>query len=609
MAVRAAGAAPRRHRRRRPGGESGLLRHRRHPGAGADRCRRPGRAGPGGGRQVWRVRRRQDADRAQQLLCGGRGHRPLPAGGPPSPARDRGPALRGRWRPGLGHVHAAPRTVHAGPAGHRLRAAAPGRRPGGGAGGAARLLPGRAVRPAGGRRAHAGAAWQQPLSAAGLGRPGARPRDRGRRHRQPGQGRGRPGRPERQPDAGPGRDAGAAGRAGMAVGACSPAGFAAGIAACGMKRSGKPDLTLLVSDRPATAAGVFTTNRVVAAPITVSRAQIQDGLARAIVTNSGSANACTGTAGRDNAWTMVAEVGVALGIPASHVLVASTGVIGTQLPIDDVVAGIRSAAGSLAGTNGRQSADAIRTTDRYPKLAQSQVELAGGPVRIGGMAKGAGMVRPNMATTLAQVTLDAELPQAGLRRILRNAVADSFNAISVDGCTSTNDCVFMLANGASGVAVDGPRQLRVLSGAVSELMLDLAKQVVRDGEGSTRVCIYTVTGALSAPEARAAARGVAENTLVKCALHGGDPNWGRILAALGAAGVHLDPDRVSVAVGGVPIVAAGSGIDGMVARARQQVSKDEVEVDISLGLGEGSATVIASDLSPGYVRFNSASTT
>jgi glutamate N-acetyltransferase/amino-acid N-acetyltransferase len=395
----------------------------------------------------------------------------------------------------------------------------------------------------------------------------------------------------------------------MAVGACYPAGFTAGVAACGMKRSGKPDLTLLVSDRRAAAAGVFTTNRVVAAPVTVSRAQVQGGLARAIVTNSGSANACTGSAGRDNAWTMVAEAGAALGIPPSQVLVASTGVIGTQLPIDEVVAAIHSAAGSLAGTNGHRSANAIRTTDRYPKLAQSQVELAGGPVRIGGMAKGAGMIRPNMATTLAQVTLDAELPQAALRRILRNAVAGSFNAISVDGCTSTNDCVFMLANGASGVAVDGPRQLRVLSGAVAELMLDLAKQVVRDGEGSTRVCVYTVNGALSAPEARAAARGVAENVLVKCALHGGDPNWGRILAALGAAGVHVDPDRVSVAVGGVPIVAGGGGIEGTMGSARQQLSNDEVEVEISLGLGAGNATVIASDLSPGYVQFNSAGTT
>jgi len=219
------------------------------------------------------------------------------------------------------------------------------------------------------------------------------------------------------------------------------------------------------------------------------------------------------------------------------------------------------------------------------------------------------MIRPDMATTLAQVTLDAEVPSATLRRMLRQAVAESFNAISVDGCTSTNDCVFVLANGASGISVDGSRQVRLLTGAVSELMLDLAKQVVRDGEGSTRVCVYTVTGALSGPEARAAARGVAENVLVKCALHGGDPNWGRILAALGAAGVHLDPDRVCVAVGGVPIVEAGAGVDGAHRAARHELSKQEVEIEISLGLGGGEATVIASDLSPDYVQFNSAVTT
>jgi glutamate N-acetyltransferase/amino-acid N-acetyltransferase len=327
------------------------------------------------------------------------------------------------------------------------------------------------------------------------------------------------------------------------------------------------------------------------------------------VTNSGCANACTGAAGREDAWTMVRETASALDIAPSRVLVASTGVIGRPLPIDDVVDGIRVAAQSLAGTNGRQAANAIRTTDRFPKLAQSQVELAGGRVRVGGMAKGAGMIRPDMATTLAQVTLDADVPHTTLRRILRQAVADSFNAISVDGCTSTNDCVFMLANGASGVTVDGPRQLRILTGAVSELMLDLAKQVVRDGEGSTRVCVYTVTGALSGPEARAAARGVAENVLVKCALHGGDPNWGRILAALGAAGVHLDPDRVAVAVGGVPIVTAGEGVEHAMSDAKAELRKDEVAVEISLGLGAGHATVIASDLSPDYVHFNSAVTT
>ena len=395
----------------------------------------------------------------------------------------------------------------------------------------------------------------------------------------------------------------------MAVGICYPKGFTAGIASCGMKRSGKADLALLLSDRPASAAGVFTTNRVVAAPVTVSRAQIHDGIAQAIVTNSGSANACTGKPGMADAWSMVHATAETLALPESHVLVASTGVIGRPLPIDDVVAGIAQAAVSMTGTHGRQAANAIRTTDAFPKLAQGRVEIDGGGVRIGGMAKGAGMIRPDMATTLAQVTVDAEVEPATLRRVMRDAVGGSFNAISVDGCTSTNDCVFILANGAGGVVVETTRQVKALTAAVGELMLDLAKQVVRDGEGTTRVCTYTVTGALSAPEARAAARGVAENVLVKCALHGGDPNWGRILAALGAAGVHVDPDRVAVAVGGVPIVADGSGLRGAEPAAREALTGDEVAVDIHLGLGAGRAKVIASDLSPDYVEFNSGRTT
>ncbi len=394
----------------------------------------------------------------------------------------------------------------------------------------------------------------------------------------------------------------------MAVGACFPRGFSAGTASCGMKRSGKADLALFVSDRPAAAAAVFTTNRVVAAPVTVSRAQIQSGSARAIVTNSGSANACTGESGRRDAWTMVHAAAEALAIDAGEVLVASTGVIGVPLPIDDVVIGIHAAAAGMAGTNGRQAANAIRTTDAFPKLAQTQIEIDGVTVRIGGVAKGAGMIRPDMATTLAHVTMDAELPHATLRRVLRQAVAGSFNSISVDGCTSTNDCVFVLANGASGLAVDGGRRERLLAAAVGELMLDLAKQVVRDGEGTTRVCTYTVTGAISTPEARSAARAVAENVLVKCALHGGDPNWGRILAALGAAGVHLDPDRVAVAIGGVPIVDGGAGVPDSDSDARSALAQPEVEVAISLGLGAGTATVIASDLSPDFVEFNSART-
>jgi glutamate N-acetyltransferase / amino-acid N-acetyltransferase len=388
------------------------------------------------------------------------------------------------------------------------------------------------------------------------------------------------------------------------VGVCHPRGFAAGHAACGMKRSGKADLALVASDRLATAAGVFTTNRVVAAPVTVSRAQVQGGIARAIVTNSGSANACTGADGRRDAWTMVNTASEALGIPSTEVLVASTGVIGRPLPIDDVVAGIHAAGEEMSAESGREAADAIRTTDAFAKLGETSVRIDGADVRIGGMAKGAGMIRPDMATTLAQITTDAAVPAPRLRRLLQESMAASFNAISVDGCTSTNDCVFILANGASGVTADGGRAGRLLTSAVAELALDLAKQVVRDGEGATRVCTYTVSGAISDGEARQAARAVAENVLVKCALHGADPNWGRILAALGAAGVHLDPDRVGVAFGGVPIVVGGAGVEGSEAAAAEQLSAGEVAVDIDLGLGIGRATVIASDLSPGYVTFN-----
>jgi len=331
---------------------------------------------------------------------------------------------------------------------------------------------------------------------------------------------------------------------------------------------------------------------------------VNAGAARAIVTNAGCANACTGAAGRRDAWTMVEAASEALGVPRAQVLVASTGVIGRPLPIADVVAGIHEAGAEMDAGLGREAADAIRTTDAFAKLAESSVRIEGTEVRIGGMAKGAGMIRPDMATTLAQITTDAAVPAPRLRRLLREAMAGSFNAISVDGCTSTNDCVFILANGASGVTADTGRAGRLLTGAVAELALDLAKQVVRDGEGATRVCTYTVSGAISDGEARQAARAVAENVLVKCALHGADPNWGRILAALGAAGVHLDPDRVAVSIGGVPNVDAGAGVAGSEPAAAAELADGEVAVAIDLGLGAGSATVIASDLSPGYVSFN-----
>ena len=390
----------------------------------------------------------------------------------------------------------------------------------------------------------------------------------------------------------------------MAVGVCHPRGYQAGIAACGMKADGAADLALVLSESPASAAGVFTLNSVVAAPVIVSRTQIRSGTARAIVTNSGLANACTGEGGLADAWEMVDTAAMALEVPREQVLVASTGVIGPRLPMPSVTAAIGRAATALSDDAGDAAAKAIRTTDAFAKLSETAVTIGGAEARVGGMAKGAGMIRPDMATTLAQLTTDAEVSPAVLQQVLADAMADSFNAISVDGCTSTNDCVFLLANGASGATVETAAEIAALTEAVAAVSLDLAKQVVRDGEGATRVCTYAVSGALDDSQADTAARAVAENVLVKCALHGADPNWGRMLAALGACGIELDPGRIEVAVGGVGIVSGGVGVARSEVAAREAFSQADVAVAIDLGLGSGNAHVIASDLSPGYVHFN-----
>ena len=394
----------------------------------------------------------------------------------------------------------------------------------------------------------------------------------------------------------------------MAVGVCFPGGYQAGAAACGMKAGGVADLTVVVSDAPANVAGVFTRNTVVAAPVIVSRDQIRSGTTRAIVTNSGLANACTGDGGLEDAWEMVDTVATELEIARDQVLVASTGVIGPRLPMPAVTAAIGRAASQLSPDGGEGAAQAIRTTDAFAKVSVAEVTIGGTRVKIGGMAKGAGMIRPDMATTLAQITTDAAVPPTVLYAVLADAMAESFNAISVDGCTSTNDCVFLLANGHSDAAVTTPAEVDAFRDAVAAVSLDLAKQVVRDGEGATRVCTYSVSGAVNDEQADRAARAVAENVLVKCALHGADPNWGRMLAALGASGVSLDPDRIEVAVGGVAIVSRGVGVPHSQSAAREAFAHPDVAVAISLGMGHGSARVIASDLSPGYVNFNAGET-
>jgi glutamate N-acetyltransferase/amino-acid N-acetyltransferase len=343
---------------------------------------------------------------------------------------------------------------------------------------------------------------------------------------------------------------------------------------------------------------------VVAAPVTLSRTVVTAGSARATVINSGNANACTGAQGDADAREMATLTAAELGCQADEVLVASTGIIGRPLAMGRLRTGIPLAAAALSADGGEDASNAICTTDAYPKTGEETVLLAGGEVHLGAMAKGAGMIRPDMATMICQVTSDVAIDSARLQRLLVPAVQRSFNRISVDGSASTNDSVVVLANGASGVTA-GDADDEALGAALERLLLRLAKLVVSDGEGSSRIARYEVFGAFDAPQAEVAVRAIAENQLVRCALHGADPNWGRMLMALGASTADVAPDRIDLWIDGVQLVAAGAGIDGAEEDAREALAAPEVSVRIGLGQGDGTAIVYASDLSPAYVRINS----
>jgi glutamate N-acetyltransferase/amino-acid N-acetyltransferase len=385
-------------------------------------------------------------------------------------------------------------------------------------------------------------------------------------------------------------------------------GFQAAGVSAGLKPSGKPDLALVLSELPAAAAGVYTQNRLAAAPVRLARRHAADGRARAIVTNAGNANACTGAQGERDALEMVEQTGAALGLDPAEVLVASTGVIGVPLPMDKVSAGIADAASKLSPDGGADAARAILTTDRAVKLAHASLTLQGREVRIGAMAKGAGMIRPDMATTITEVTTDAAVEPLLLRRLLRAGIACSFNVISVDGTQSTNDCALVLANGASGVTV-GEGELAAFGEALDAVLLELAEQIVADGEGATRYARFAITGAPDEGQAQRAARAVGEDVLVRCMLEGADPNWGRLVAALGGADVDLDADRLAIWIGDVQIVSGGQGQPAAEAAARQAMSVPRADIRIDLGLGESGAHLYSSGLSSAYVEFNTEYTT
>ncbi|MGH2362802.1 MAG: bifunctional glutamate N-acetyltransferase/amino-acid acetyltransferase ArgJ, partial [bacterium] len=352
-------------------------------------------------------------------------------------------------------------------------------------------------------------------------------------------------------------------------------------------------------------AGMFTTNAVRAAPVLLSQERIQSGVARAIIVNSGNANACTGVQGMRDAAEMAALTAQALGVAEEFVLVASTGVIGIPLPMAPVRSGIPVVVTELS-IDGGTAAEAILTTDAFPKIAAVQLEIAGELVTIGGMAKGAGMIHPQMATTLAFVATDAAMPAPLLRKALRHAVNASFNCISVDGDTSTNDSIFLLGSGlaAHPPILEENEQFARFRSALTEVTTQLAKLVVRDGEGATKVVTLTMKGAPSMRDAKLAAHAAMTSPLVKTMFYGGEPNWGRLLAAVGRSGAPVVEDRVSVWIGGVQVVRNGVGIAPNLPHAAKAMHEPEFEIVIDLQQGNAEFTGWTSDLNDAYVKIN-----
>ncbi|HVR72560.1 MAG TPA: bifunctional glutamate N-acetyltransferase/amino-acid acetyltransferase ArgJ [Vicinamibacteria bacterium] len=385
----------------------------------------------------------------------------------------------------------------------------------------------------------------------------------------------------------------------------APRGFRAAAVAAGIKKEGL-DLALLVADWGCSAAAVFTTNRAQAAPVIVSREHLAGGQARAVAINAGCANAATGEPGLADAREMAAVTARELGCRPGEVVVASTGVIGVGLPMDKVRAGIAAAAAGLSAEAGEAAARAILTTDTRPKEALVEFSVDGHGARVGAMAKGAGMIAPNMATMLAFFTTDAAVEPRLLQRALREAVGTSLNRVTVDGDTSTNDMALVLASGALSkrAIMEEGRAYDAFRGALSEASRRIAEMIVRDGEGATKMAEVRVEGARAEAEADSVARTVAESALVKTALHGGDPNWGRILAAVGRSGVDLDINRVDIWLGDVWVAQGGRARAYDEAAARDAVLADPVRIRVHLGEGRAVGWMWTCDLSPGYVDIN-----
>jgi glutamate N-acetyltransferase / amino-acid N-acetyltransferase len=376
-------------------------------------------------------------------------------------------------------------------------------------------------------------------------------------------------------------------------------GFRAAGVAAGIKASGNPDVAVVINDGPsAAAAGVFTSNRVKAAPVRWSQQVLAGGRVRAVVLNSGGANACTGPDGFDDTTRTAGHLAGLLAVPAGEVAVCSTGLIGQRLPMHSLLVGVDAATVSASPAGGSAAAKAIMTTDTVPKTCV----VDGGGYVIGGMAKGAAMLAPGLATMLVVLTTDADLPAGELDKALREAVRATFDRLDSDGCMSTNDTVLLLASGASGVRPG----LTEFAELVREACRDLARQLQLDAEGATKAIAVEVTGAASDDDAVSVGRAIARCNLFKCAINGEDPNWGRVLAAVGTTTASFDPDEVSVAINGVWVCKNGAPGDD---RSAVDLRTRDVTVTVDLSAGRAAATVLTTDLSAAYVHENSAYST
>jgi glutamate N-acetyltransferase / amino-acid N-acetyltransferase len=385
----------------------------------------------------------------------------------------------------------------------------------------------------------------------------------------------------------------------------APLGFRAAGVAAGLKESGQPDVAVVLNDGPSRAvAAVFTRNRVQAAPVTWTRQVVSGGRVRAVVLNSGGANACTGAPGFQDTHATAEHLAAAIGDSAGEIAVCSTGLIGERLPMDKLLPGVDAAVAVVSRAGGLFAADAIRTTDTVVKIAfrHGAATSASEVYTVGGMAKGAGMIAPALATMLCVLTTDADLTAAELDAALRSAVTQTFDRLDTDGCMSTNDTVLLLASGAAGVRPD----IGEFTVTLTEVCADLARQLQRDAEGAQKMITIEVIGAASQTDAVAVGRAVARSNLVKCAIGGEDPNWGRILSAVGTTDAVFEPDRLNVAINGVWVCRHGAAGDE---RAKVDLTPKDVTITVDLSVGPQSAVILTTDLTAAYVYENSAYST